>query len=391
MRKDELIHAILACSKSSQHSQVIANHLAQALPNRVPGPKAIQLETILPEKTRKTVKKSKVVEEKSLTKKSENVKSASKNSPQADDTPLQKIESESQIVLTPKISSPKIKQRQRMERDISTFDAADRADQLVLLVRDAYWLQATWELGAKTLERVKVALGHAWYTAVPILRLVQLNDDGSSQPKRTLLREITIHGGVNHWYLDVQNPPASFFVELGYLCQNKRYYPVATSNTVTTPHEQIRNELDRVDGNWRGVSDDLGRVFKLSVGDGSGQELRRVFEEQLHRSVSNPLLSTSQGGMALNQIPRNFALTVDVDVLIYGRTEPGVRVSVRNETIKVEDNGEFSVRFSLPDRRHIFPLEAVGADGVEKHRTVLTLERYTRVLETVFQDPGEED
>jgi hypothetical protein len=45
-------------------------------------------------------------------------------------------------------------------------------DTLVLLVRDPYWLQVSWELKRQSVERAAAALDRDWHRAQPILRLL---------------------------------------------------------------------------------------------------------------------------------------------------------------------------------------------------------------------------
>lgn len=269
-----------------------------------------------------------------------------------------------------------------------------REDRLILLVRDPFWLHAYWELNTKTIERAKVAMGHFWYTASPVIRLFRLETDHAAQAKRQLVRDVSIHGGVNNWYLDVTDPPSRFQAELGFLSREKKFYSVVSSNIVQTPQRQIVDDLDKLDGNWKGVADDLGRIYKLSGGDSGNSELRQVFEEQLKRPMSAPMLSryrVSQNGIAGEKTRRNFQFEIEADVIIHGKTDPSVQVTIRNEPIKLNADGTFSVRFAIPEKRHVFPIEAEGSDGVEMQRVILTMERNTRILETLFQEHIEED
>ena len=283
--------------------------------------------------------------------------------------------------------------KQGLRRDISTRAEDGSPDQLVLMVRDPFWLHAFWEISEKTMERAKVALGHLWYNSVPVLRLIKLTADGSGAPKRNLVRDVPVHGGVNNWYLDVTNPPATFIAELGYLTKERKFHITLSSNIVETPQQQVIDELDKLDGNWKGVADDLGRVFKLSSNVGSSQELKSVMEKQLGRSMSPQLLSRYRvAKQGRSEKPRrNFRFSADVDVIIHGKADPNVQVTIRNEPVPVREDGTFSIRVALPEKRHLFSIEAEGSDGVEMQRVILTLERNTRILETVIQEPSEDD
>ena len=267
---------------------------------------------------------------------------------------------------------------------------------MALMVRDSYWLQAYWEIDAKAIERAKVALGPFWHVATPTLRLFRLESDGATSPRRRLLRNISIHGGVNNWYIDVMDPPSTFHVELGYLSREGRFHPIISSNNVTTPQRQIHDDLSRLDGNWLGVDADLGRVFKLSGGlEGNNRVLKEVFEKKLQRSMSAPLLSrlraSQQSGAASEKTRRNFDFRVNADIVIHGTTDPSVQVCIRGEPINIAPDGTFSVRFSLPEKRHVFPIDAEGNDGVETQRVILAVERNTKVLETLIHEHDEED
>ena len=373
MRKEELVKILVAKSRSKVAGEVIHNFLF--------GPK---------KKTAPSVKNL----PKPTESKTESPKKA-KNSPKTGEISPKPPEKEPEPVKLTGVAAvlPSFLGKQGLRRDISTRAEDGRPDRLVLMVRDPYWLHAYWEISAKTMERAKVALGHVWYTSVPVLRLFRLSADGTGAPKRQLVRDVPVHGGVNNWYLDVTNPPSTFIVELGYLTREKKFHPTISSNIVETPQQQVIDELEKLDGNWKGVADDLGRVFKLSSGERHNQELKDVMEEQLGRPMSPQLLSryrvAKQGNV--DKPRRNFRFSAEVDVIIHGKADSNVQVTIRNEPVEVNPDGTYAVRFALPEKRHLYSIEAEGSDGVEMQRVILTLERNTRILETIIQEPSEDD
>ena len=389
MRKEDLVRSLVQKSRSKQGGETIRVRLS------------MRSKTVGKQNTAVSVQKSKAVSSKLSAKEKPKTTEKKSSLPK----PVQAGNERKKEALrkrdghkiptgktSPELSELHIRRKGRSE--IALRAVAEQNDRLVLLVRDPFWLHAFWELNTKTLKRAEVALGHFWHSAIPVLRLFRVYSDGSSHPKRHAIRDIRIHGGVKNWYLDVDNPPSKFQVELGYLSQEQKFYSLISSNTVETPQRQIVDELDHLDGNWRGVADDLGRIYKLSGGDANNHELKKVFEEQLRRPMSGAMLSryrASRHGTAGEKTRRNFSFSVDADVIIHGKTDPSVQVAIRNEPIQIAPDGTFFVRFSLPEKRHVFPIEAEGSDGVEMQRVVLTVERNTRVLETLFQEPTEED
>ncbi|MCL2005407.1 MAG: DUF4912 domain-containing protein [Planctomycetaceae bacterium] len=367
MRKEELVRVLAAKSRGKIAGEIINRSLAsilkkKAAPSEKTGGKSVAKTDATPAKT-----------------------TPSKEPPQQSN--------EAPVLTGVAAVLPSYVGKQGLRRDISTRAEDGKPDRLVLMVRDPFWLHAFWEVNAKTMERAKVALGHLWYASIPVLRLFKLYADGTGSPKRQLVRDVPIHGGVNNWYLDVTNPPSTFIVELGYLTREKKFHSTLSSNIVETPQQQVIDELDKLDANWKGVAEDLGRVFKLSSNEAGSQELKEVLEEQLDRPMSPQLLSrhrvAKQGNM--ERARRNFRFGADVDVIIHGKTDPNVQVNIRNEPVMVNPDGTFAVRFALPEKRHLFPIEAEGSDGVEMQRIILTLERNTRVLETVIQEPSDDE
>ncbi|MFK8110979.1 MAG: DUF4912 domain-containing protein, partial [Rubripirellula sp.] len=98
-------------------------------------------------------------------------------------------------------------------------------DRIILMVRDSYWLQASWEITRASVERAQSSMSEKWHTAVPTLRLLAVGDVNSNCAE-VVSRDIPIHGGVDNWYIDVDEPPSRFRVVIGYLSSNGDFYTV---------------------------------------------------------------------------------------------------------------------------------------------------------------------
>jgi len=287
-----------------------------------------------------------------------------------------------------------IKAKLAEAKDLSFRTVADgrsaARDRIVVMVRDPYWLHANWELNRRSIERAEAALGHDWHGARPVLRLHEVSRNGTTSAARQTVRDIEIHGGVNNWYIDVQAPPKSFQIEIGYLTLSGRFYSLARSNVVTTPAVGSSNEFDR---NWAEVAKDFDRVYAMTAGHVDQQadgELREVLEEHLHRPVGDPLcVQFGPGAAAIANLHRDFNFHVDTELIVHGKTHPDARVTLRGEPIRLRPDGSFAVRFSLPDRRHVLPVVAHSSDGVEQRTIVLAVDRNTKVMEPVIRDPSE--
>ncbi|RIK80674.1 MAG: DUF4912 domain-containing protein [Planctomycetota bacterium] len=290
-------------------------------------------------------------------------------------------------------TSPQVRQQIRqlhnklaMVRNLAstTADASVKQDRLVVMVRDPYWLHAYWELAPRSVERAQAAMGQRWHGAQPVLRLFRLQPDAAS----LLERDIPIHGGVRNWYVDVQDPPADFRLEIGYLADDGSFYCLARSNEVSTPPA---GTSDAVDDNWTAVAENADRIFAMSGGysaQGASKELQELLEERLRRPLGSPMKTRYGAGVAARE-SEQLEFAVDAEVIIYGATSRDAHVTLQGEPVQLRQDGTFAVRLSLPDRRQVIPIVASSFDGVEQRTTILAVERNTKVLEPVVRDVAE--
>jgi hypothetical protein len=263
-------------------------------------------------------------------------------------------------------------------------------DRLVLMVRDSYWLHAYWELSARVVERAQAALGARWHAARPVLRLLEVGNVSVSNCAEQVVRVINIHGAVKNWYIDVQDPPKTYRVEIGYLTADSDFHVLAHSNVVTTPRP---GSTDVVDGNWEDVMENSDRIYAMSGGFDSNSasgELQELFEERLRRPLGSPMVTRfGNGAEGVLGKERGLQFKIDSEMIVYGMTDPDAFVTMSGEPIRLAPDGSFRARVSLPDRRQIIPVVASSGDGVEEQTIVLAVERNTKVMEPKIREPGE--
>ena len=63
-------------------------------------------------------------------------------------------------------------------------------ERFVVLVRDAFWLQANWEFRRETICRAQAALGYEWHQARPVIRVLDVTGDETANAAEGLLQEI---------------------------------------------------------------------------------------------------------------------------------------------------------------------------------------------------------
>jgi len=192
---------------------------------------------------------------------------------------------------------------------------------------------------------------------------------------------VMIHGGVDTWYLDVDEPPARFRVLIGYLADNGDFHTLCRSNVVETPRP---GECERLDEHWQDIAEDYERIYSLSGGnENTSRDLREVFEDRLSRQM--PSRGDSGQSVTDPSLLRqtNLPFDVDAELIVFGKTVPSAVVSVAGRPVKLREDGSFTVRMELPDKRQVLPVTAESRDGARQRTTVIAVERNTKVMEPV--------
>jgi hypothetical protein len=84
---------------------------------------------------------------------------------------------------------------------------------------------------------------------------------------------------------------------------------------------------------------------------------------------------------------KSFWFNVNAELIIYGATEPGAKVTLGGHEIKLRPDGTFSYRFALPDGKYDLPAVAVSADGTDGRAADLKFSRETEYLGEVGVSP----
>ena len=260
-------------------------------------------------------------------------------------------------------------------------------DRMILMVRDPYWLHAHWDITRQSVDRAKASLAENWHTVKPILRLLKMDDSGTTSNAESIDRDMEIHGGVRNWYIEVNSPPSRFRMLMGYLTVNNRFYELARSNTVITP---VPGGKEASDDHWADIATDAEHIYSMSGGycdDTQTGDLTEVFEERLKRTMDTDVLSQfGSGAEGSLKRHKHFHFDVDAELIVFGSTHPEAHVSVGVEPVKVRTDGTFSIRMPLPDRRQVLPATAKSRDGVDEQTVVIAVERNTKVMEPLSLD-----
>jgi hypothetical protein len=301
---------------------------------------------------------------------------------------------------------------------------------LFLTARDPHWLYAHWDLTREQQAKlnVKSSDGHL------ILRIYSGKLEGHP------VCEIHVHPESRHWFAHVERAGDSYAAELGYYSSVGRWMRVAASSATVTPPDTTATggDVEFATIPFEFPFARLMEIIKSAVGENlplaqAVEELRRhghpdlprandtsvpVWTAQQERALAGVVnidegrrvwmgsleitelirrrlvqeisslgvssLSSPFGGLAQ---PRGFWFNVNAELIIYGATEPGARVTLGGHEIKLRADGSFSYRFALPDGKYDLPAVAVSADGTDARAANLKFSRETEYLGDVGTHP----
>lgn len=80
------------------------------------------------------------------------------------------------------------------------------------------------------------------------------------------------------------------------------------------------------------------------------------------------------------EVPRRlrpFWLMVDGELIVYGATDPGARLTIDEKPVRLSVDGTFRLQMAFPDGKQIYRIQAVSTDGLQRRSTTLEFQRRT--------------
>jgi hypothetical protein len=261
----------------------------------------------------------------------------------------------------------------------------DVRDALTAESHDPSWIHVRWTLSRGMLARAEAALGVQWHHAVPILRLFDVTqDEGGATSSQVRVRDIEIHGDVDHWYLPVQHAPRTYRVQIGYRAAGTSFFMMAQSNKVQTPRpgshslksrETVRQRVSR---NTAESTFEFEKMpsYDLSALPSAG-----------HANAHPMIAKTGADGDSKEELlPLPVELRLHAELIVHGSTDPHAELKLLGDRIPISRDGTFSHRFSLPEGRQVIDAVVTTRNGCHQRTIVLGIERNTKELEPQWFD-----
>lgn len=248
-------------------------------------------------------------------------------------------------------------------RVLNGAPSGSRRDSLLAQACDPWWIVARWEITSSMISRVEAAMGSEWHRAYPIIRVYDVTRSDLGTSAKSRLKDIPIHGEVDHWFIPVDKPAQQLKLEIGYTSAKGQFFPMARSNKVATPSPGTRG--------------------KVALGDSQSSSPEEFHIREVHDTRPAPfafLAERSDQGGTIDGT-QEFPFQLEAELIVYGSTDPRCEFTLMGEDVAVSKDGSFSVRFHLPNGRQVIPAVTVTPDGSETRTIVMAVERNTKELE----------
>jgi hypothetical protein len=281
-------------------------------------------------------------------------------------------------------------------------------DRVVLLARDPQWLYCYWEFSSTTMNAIRDSLArNGGNMVLRVHDVTGVSFDGLNSLRFEDL-ELPEQASGN-WYFQSLGGDVEHMVEVGIRARDGRFVAFARSNPVRTPRavegpivaiEQVKAEEQAAaaaqaadkPGAKKGAA--AGRGVIAAVPAHPSSPAGPIGAHGVHgaagaapTSPGGPLAPTSPG-LGFGHVPgsvvpreikeREFWLVVDAELIVYGATVPGAKVTLQGQPIALRPDGTFSARFALPDGRQEIPVAATSPDEVDHKVITPVVERQTR-------------
>jgi len=274
--------------------------------------------------------------------------------------------------------------RRLLKSSIDATAPSDARDVLTAEAHDPFWVHVRWTLSRDMLGRAEAALGVQWHHALPVLRVFDVSNDEGGASSQVRVRDIEIHGDVDHWYLPVEHAPRTYKVQIGYRALNGLFFVMAQSNRVQTPRPGSHSLRARDTARQRPAAS--ASASTLDLEKMPSYDLRALPTAKLgngHGSTTKPAPAGENDEI---ELPPPVELRLHAELIVHGSTDPHAELKLLGDRIPVSRDGTFSHRFSLPDGRQVIDAVVTTRNGCHQRTIVMGIERNTKELEPQWFD-----
>ena len=129
------------------------------------------------------------------------------------------------------------------EQTMKLNDSYDET-RVVLLPVDPYLVHVYWKIASDQLEKAKQGLGSDYGRSRAALRFYDVTNVVFDGTNACSFFDVNVDLQSKNWYVNLQSPERSYFVELGLKAEDGIFFPFARSDIVETPCDRPATKGD---------------------------------------------------------------------------------------------------------------------------------------------------
>ncbi len=239
----------------------------------------------------------------------------------------------------------------------------------VLMAVEPYLLHVYWEITSDELEKARHRFDQDHAQSQTILRFYDVTNAVVEHGKAHSFFDVDIDFYSRSWYVHLQSPDKSYFVELGFKTEHGRFFPLVRSNVAKTPSAWPAPRVDEqdtaVEGNLKKgwskavVHDDRWGDAKIKAGDAERQARPQRKQEPRHQGASAKDMDAAQtlpaklaGGCKFETRGRpSFQPAPSLKEKVQGQSERGVDLDMTEMSEQAFVLGVSSERSASPQEK----------------------------------------
>jgi hypothetical protein len=191
-------------------------------------------------------------------------------------------------VIPPKLLSPQNALARKTKALVKPFIDSEKLPEqyanssITLMPRDPHWIYAYWDVSEFAMKQAKDRIGPLFKKSKFTIRVHDASGISSSLKKAPLSFDIDVNPKAQSWYVNSSRDNMTYYADFGVRTPKGDFYPLARSNTVSTPRAS-EGEQGRVW--WKKV---VGNGDALALVNAQGPKPRTLENTIGHMPVRTP-------------------------------------------------------------------------------------------------------
>ncbi len=251
-----------------------------------------------------------------------------------------------------------------------------------LLPRDPFWMFIYWEISDKTKNEILSMLTKEVYEKSRyVIRTYEVGENDSF----VKYYDTPVIIDAKNWYLNVPECGKTYMCEIGLITPDGKFIGIVKTNKVSLPRTGVS---DVIDEKYMRVSEEFEKLLQISgidyIGKGSFDIAKTLAQRwELLRAMFSRITSFNVSSFSSQSImkermeqEKKFWLVADCELIVYGATQPDAKLYVGDREIRLNPDGSFAIRYSLPENTNsIIPIKAISKDGDMKRGITIKVNR----------------